>query len=332
MAVAVEHVLEPERWRVDATNPRGLDTWSDVLAATHLAFDVRSTPRTPDRFQGAVTRRRFGGLTLVDCESAHWVGHRSRALMGEHPEAVIGFQTMRKGVERVRESKRAVDLTAGDVVLWDGTVPVDVEVVESFFKRTLIFPRERVLAVCPRLAEVGAIPSLTRSAPARLLARYLDALALELPSLDHAARTAAAEAALELLRAAVEPGVPTARAAKRDALRAHVRRYVRASLQDPALGPESIARAQAISVRSLHALFEDAADSVAGLVRRERLARCLADLELPSGGSVTEIAFRWGFRDAAHFSRAFKREFDVTPSEVRHAAIECENGGAAWPA
>ena len=96
---------------------------------------------------------------------------------------------------------------------------------------------------------------------------------------------------------------------------------MRANLQDPALGPETIARAHAISVRALHALFEEAPESVAGLVRRERLARCLEDLELPSGGSVTEIAFRWGFRDAAHFSRVFKREFELTPSEVRRAAM-----------
>ena len=38
---------------------------------------------------------------------------------------------------------------------------------------------------------------------------------------------------------------------------------------------------------------------------------------------MTDIAFRWGFCDAAHFSRVFKREFGATPSEVRHAA--------AWP-
>jgi AraC family transcriptional regulator, positive regulator of tynA and feaB len=133
---------------------------------------------------------------------------------------------------------------------------------------------------------------------------------------------AAADAALELLRAAVEPAVPTSRDARRAALRAEVRRYVRAHLPDPALDPETIARAHAISVRALHALFEDTGESVAGLVRRERLARCYEDLELPSGGSVTEIAFRWGFRDAAHFSRVFKREFDATPSDVRHAALE----------
>ena len=85
--------------------------------------------------------------------------------------------------------------------------------------------------------------------------------------------------------------------------------------------PVSIARAFSISVRALHALFEDTDASVAALVRNERLARCLEDLRRRNGGSVTDIAFRWGFCDAAHFSRVFKREFGETPSDVRHEAL-----------
>jgi transcriptional regulator GlxA family with amidase domain len=103
-------------------------------------------------------------------------------------------------------------------------------------------------------------------------------------------------------------------------MRAEIRRYVRTHLQDPTLGPGPIARAYSMSVRALHALFEDADESVAALVRRERLTRCMEDLQRLGGGSVTEIAFRWGFSDAAHFSRVFKREFGATPSEVRHTA------------
>jgi AraC family transcriptional regulator, positive regulator of tynA and feaB len=192
-----------------------------------------------------------------------------------------------------------------------------VEVVEPFVKRTLIFPRESVMAVCPRLADVKALPPLKQSGATLFLVRYVNALAHELPQLDGPASAAAASAALELLRAAVEPSLPSSRSARRTALQSEVRRYVRTHLQDPAIGPESIARAHAMSVRALHALFEDAPESVAGLVRRERLERCRQDLELPSGGSITEIAFRWGFRDAAHFSRVFKRKFDMTPSEAR---------------
>ena len=309
-----------ERWQVrGVTGARALDAWAGVLAATHIPFDVRATYRTPNAFQGMVTRRSFGDLMLVDCASSPWLGHWS---VSQQPsESIVGFQLMRKGVEKVRERSRQMALTAGDMILWDGLQPVDVEVVEPFVKRTLIFPRERVMSVCPRLADVKALPPLKQSASARLLVRYVDALAQELPQLDGPASAAAATAALELLRAAVEPSLPTNRQARRTAMQAEVRRHVRAHLQDPALGPETIARAQAMSVRALHALFEDAPESVAGLVRRERLARCLQDVELPTGGSITEIAFRWGFRDAAHFSRAFKREFDMTPSEARRAAV-----------
>jgi AraC-like DNA-binding protein len=315
---------EPERWRVaGGSTTRRLDAWSDILATTHLAFDIRPTHRTPDDFRGAVTRRRIGELMLVDCAASPFLGHRGRAVMvpESRQEDILGFQLVCKGVETVREGARVLAVTAGDVVIWDGHTPTDVEIVEPFHKRTLLFPRARVLSVCPRLAELRALPPLHDNGPARLLVRYMNALAVE-PALEGAAGVAAANAALELLRAAIEPCVPTGRAATRETMRAEIRRYVKTHLQDPELGPASIARAYAISVRALHALFEDVDASVAGLVRSERLARCLEDLQRPNGGSVTDIAFRWGFCDAAHFSRVFKRAFGVTPSEVRHQALQ----------
>jgi len=312
-----------ERWRVaGGDTPQRLDAWSEILAATHLAFDVHPTHRTPGEFRGAVSRRTIGNLMLVDCAASPFLGHRGRTVMTPETrqEDVLGFQLVCKGVETVREGARVLAVTAGDVVIWDGHTPTDVEIVEPFHKRTLLFPRETVLAVCPRLAELSALPPLHDNGPARLLVRYMNALAVE-PALEGAAGVAAANAALELLRAAVEPCVPTGRAATREAMRAEIRRYVKTHLQDPELGPASIAHAYAISVRALHALFEDVDASVAGLVRTERLARCLEDLQRPNGGSVTDIAFRWGFCDAAHFSRVFKRAFGLTPSEVRQQAL-----------
>ena len=284
-----------------------------------------------------MTRRRVGDLMLLDCAASPFMGQRSPSVIDSPPTAshgeVLGFQFINRGVELVREGERELALRSGDMVLWDGMQPTEIEIVEPFHKRTLLFPRERVLAVCPRLRAQDTLPSLQGSPSARLLVRYMNALALEQPQLDEAASAAAATAALELLRAAVEPSLPPSRTSARTAARADVTRYVRAHLQDPELGPVSIARACAISVRTLHSLFEDVDLSVAGLVRSERLARCLEDLRQPNSGSVTDIAFRWGFCDAAHFSRAFKREFDATPSEIRQsalatgAAIARANGG-----
>jgi AraC family transcriptional activator of tynA and feaB len=320
------HLGEPERWRAHGANvQRRLESWSEILATTHIAFEVHETERTPAEFLGAVMRRRLGELMLVDCAASPFLGvHHDGMVNPAGNENILAFQFVCKGVELVREKSREVALQPGDVVLWDGMQPAEVEIVEPFYKRTLMFPRDEVLALCPRLAEAEALPMLDRNGPARLLVRYMNALALELPQLENGARIAAANAALELLRAAVEPRLPTNRAAERAAQRADIRRYVRTHLQDADLGPASIASAYAMSVRALHALFEDTDASVATLVRTERLARCREDLQRPNGGSVTEIAFRWGFCDAAHFSRVFKREFGATPSDVRHAAIAAE--------
>ena len=241
--------------------------------------------------------------------------------MGADQE-IIGFQFLRKGVELVRESSREIALKTGDVVIWDGVQPTQVEVVEPFVKRTLIFPRERVLAVCPRLADLSALPPMDGNGAAALLVRYLNALAAELPRLD---RHRADRGRRRRPRAPPRRGRTGGADEPRGAGATHCARRSAATsahtCATPSSCPESIARAHAISVRALHALFEDTGESVAGLVRRERLARCREDLELPSGGSVTEIAFRWGFRDAAHFSRVFKREFE------RHAERGPPRGG-----
>jgi AraC family transcriptional regulator, positive regulator of tynA and feaB len=310
----------PERWRLHSTpGARTFDQWTDILAQTHLRFDVRSTQRTPATFYGAITRWRFGDLSLVDLAASPFFGRSAGS--GEAAAAgVFGLMFVRRGVERVRERTRELSLRAGAVALWDGERPVEIEVLEPLLKRTVIFPRERVLAVCPRLAEAPSLPPLAGSASARLLIRYLDVLGHELGELDETGRAGAADAALELLRAAVAPALPSSRSARRAAMCAEVRRYIRGHLQDARLDPERIAVAHAMSVRALHALFEGTGESVGSVVRRERLNRAHDDLAQPSGGTVTEIAFRWGFRDPAHFARVFKHRFERTPTEVRRDA------------
>src|SRR3954469_23634492 len=130
---------DAERWQVRGVpDPTALDEWSDVLAATHLQFDLRSTRNTPEEFSAAVTRRRFGDLALVDCTSSPWLGHRGEDLMGDHTTPVVGFQVLRKGVEAVRtRGHDPIELNPGDMIIWDGWHPVEVEVLERFQKRTL---------------------------------------------------------------------------------------------------------------------------------------------------------------------------------------------------
>jgi AraC-like DNA-binding protein len=109
------------------------------------------------------------------------------------------------------------------------------------------------------------------------------------------------------------------------ALFARVRAAIDENLADPGLRPPLIAAAHGISLRTLHTLFAEHGESVSGYIRRQRLARCRADLLRPGPLSITEAAFRWGFTDSAHFSRVFKAEYGRSPRDLRRGE-PCTDG------
>ncbi|MFH8468357.1 helix-turn-helix transcriptional regulator [Streptomyces sp. NPDC017991] len=96
-----------------------------------------------------------------------------------------------------------------------------------------------------------------------------------------------------------------------------------ANLADPGLGPATVAAHHHISVRLLHLLFHDEPDTVGATIRWLRLERSRADLANPGLGHcrIGEIAERWGFRNQADYSRAFRRAYGMPPSDFRRQAL-----------
>jgi len=95
-------------------------------------------------------------------------------------------------------------------------------------------------------------------------------------------------------------------------------------LDEPDLTLARLAQAEGISERYLQKLFETSGDTFSHYLRERRLQRSRADLANPtiSGVSVTEIAYRSGFNDAAHFSRAFRDRFGLAPRAFRQREVE----------
>ena len=116
------------------------------------------------------------------------------------------------------------------------------------------------------------------------------------------------------------------------ALIRQVKSYILHHLDDPNLSPGAIAKAHRVSVRHLHRLFRATGASLGDWVRQSRLAHCAADLRdgARQGESLTEIAFRWGFSDSAHFSRTFRAQYGQSPRAYR--ADRLMLGGPSTPA
>jgi AraC-like DNA-binding protein len=106
-------------------------------------------------------------------------------------------------------------------------------------------------------------------------------------------------------------------------LRPRIEHYIETHLAERTLTPATIAGNAGISVRHLHRLFAFKGCTVEEWIRERRLERCRVDLVNPGllGCSITDIAFRWGFNDSAHFSHCFKNAFGMSPRQFRTSAL-----------
>ena len=95
-----------------------------------------------------------------------------------------------------------------------------------------------------------------------------------------------------------------------------VMRYIREHISEP-LDRETLAAVAGFSVPHFHRVFTaHVGESAIGYVRRLRLERAARKLRM-GAVDITEVALAAGYDTHAAFSKAFKQQFGLSPSEFR---------------
>ncbi|MCL2429313.1 MAG: helix-turn-helix domain-containing protein, partial [Alphaproteobacteria bacterium] len=248
-----------------------------------------------------------------------------------------------KGIAALHADGTRHPLAAGRLVLlprrgaWQINFEREMQAVALSVRSTAFHGRKTGphLSDHPRLLPAGGL--------AGVLASTLDAAAQALETLSTAEWDTVSQPLAELLLALVCEPAAAGRAAGVTSVRAallhRIYQTIERRLDDPALSPALVAEAEGISERYLQKLFEGINDNFTRYVRERRLHRASADLANPvnASRSVSEIAYRYGFSDAARFSHAFRERFGVSPRAFRRQEIEhlAAFGGApgqrGWP-
>ncbi len=295
--------------------------WADVVSQTFVSLECDA----PDRmnFHGGVRHRQIGLVGITDVRASAMRATRTRATIARAPSDDLVVVLHLTGACRAAQRSAAVELTSRSAAMVATDECYSFDFQGDF--RQLVLKLPRCLLPPERVAPGGRQSLMLNGGPARLLQQ------LALSSLEDAAVFSAEEtigieqAFADLLRSASVHRDVSSDAASGPSHYADACRFIRQRLADPALTPAAVAVHVRMSVRNLARLFAHNGTTIERTIWRERLAAARCDLLDPrlSSLSITEIAFSWGFGDAAHFSRSFSAAYGLAPSAFRKGQAQC---------
>lgn len=290
---------------VDLSLPRGCDEAGYV--ASHAAWKLGALALSHMTGPGLRFRRSAAQIRRDSLD--HWVVSFPRR----------GSVVLRSRLAEIAAPARTLHVFALHEP-FEGTHD-DIEWLTLFVSRDLL----------PELAPSidAALHRPLGSAVGTLLGHYLDALARELPSMTESELPRVAEATRAMLAACLAPAGEACEIAREQIERTRLSRIkaiIRQNLRSPTLGPRRLCSLGGVSRSQLYRLFEPIG-GVARYIQSERLRHAHRALSEPSDmRDVLHIAEDAGFYDASTFSRAFRREFGITPTALRRAAQAGQRG------
>jgi AraC-like DNA-binding protein len=295
--------------------------WSDMVCDTYVQLDCQAPPGSAT-IDGSIASAEVGTLSLSQVTATAQLVHRTPAKIARANEDyfLVSIQTTGRGL--VAQDGREAHLLPGDFALYDSTRPYTLGFDGDFQQYVLMLPGRVLRTELPGTERLTATLVSGQRGAGHLMINMIRTLAADIETLAPESAVAVADSVTQILIAGLS-ALPAARRAPLSQLHAYhlerIKACVRARLRDPELTVASVAAELRMSPSTLHRTWGGEACSLADWIWAQRLDAAQRDLCDPgeAGRSVSEIAFSWGFSDAAHFSRAFRARFGRTPREVR---------------
>jgi AraC family transcriptional regulator, positive regulator of tynA and feaB len=299
-----------------------VEFWQDLCSRTYADLDIE--PRDHRNFEGELLRSSAGAFSFVKVSSSAACITRSEehaTRPSDHRFDI--FLTLRGESICVHNGQRAL-LRPGDFTLVDLSLPYRFEFEDVCSGVSIGMPKSLIAAYLPvpevylgrRMSGLLGVNRLASVMIDCLCEQVQSGQVSELgPSLVRGIMDVVATAYASTL------GSSASDSAAASSRRVQIRAYIEANLRDPHLTPRHIAAALGISPRYLRLLFSQEDETISRYVTRRRIEE--ASRELADSGwrgtTITDIAYNWGFGDAAHFSRVFREQLGLSPRRYRQA-------------
>lgn len=279
------------------------DTWR---AFWEPALHVVPSREFAGGFRGRVRLRRLGRFVLLEVEADPAGYHRARSAW------------LRDGLDQWLVALRVAEAGGKPSELRLGSLSIGFGQRELDGRWCGVFIQPgRLPQLAPAFGTARAMP--VESPAARMMGGMLPRIAAaadEIAPADAPRLEAALSSMLTACLMGWEMGPASTRQHLEAARRARVVALVDAALGDPDLSPAVLVERSGISRSELYRCFAPAG-GIARVIQLRRLRHAYRELARSEGpASVSRIGEAVGFFDPSSFTRAFRREFGCTPSEV----------------
>ena len=274
-----------------------------------------------------------GDLTVYDIIIDPVVINRKAMHIGKDENDDYFLTTMRYGKAVIEQQGVCYTMKAGDLALMAAGLPYLIKYTQRSHRLIVRIPnhvfKERLVSTDQHLV-IGKLPSDGIGLVVNDLLKLVASDARKLPVTD---QYTLSQSLLELtgaLTRALIKKCDITHESRHPGLFNRVMAYIEGHYMDPSLTPKMIAEANGISTRYLHTLFRQSGKTVLRWVWERRLKAARSDLLDPTQAQrrISEIAFRQGFNDSAHFSRSFRNRFGISATELRQRAATTKSPDA----
>ncbi len=302
--------------------------WTDLVCNTYVQLDCDAASGS-EMIEGNIGADQLATLQLSRVTATPQIVRRTASKIARDTEDYFLVSIQTQGECTILQDQRTARLVPGDFALYDSTRPYELHFERSFQQYVLRLPGPSLRTALRDTQSLTASTVSGQQGAGHLMIGMIQTLAADISALAPESAHAVAESVTQILIAGLS-ALPAARQQPVSHLTAYhreqIKACVRARLRDPALSVASIAAHLRLSSSTLHRAWSGEASSIAEWIWSQRLDAARRDLCDPSlnARSVSEIAFSWGFNDAAHFSRAFRARFGCSARELR-AGKQCSN-------
>ncbi|AVA24536.1 MULTISPECIES: helix-turn-helix domain-containing protein [unclassified Rhizobium] len=293
--------------------------------ARNLFGNVRLDFGTADEEKSRLISAMLGTCRLTRLEADRHVVFGDCVMAAPDNPDAIKLIVQTEGSASLAQGGLHAPVSRNALVIYDPSRPYMLTNSTPVRQLLLQLPRHALPhAAVERLAQPFTVHA-EQDGMCRILLALMDSTFHEIDHLDEARRSSVGQTMIELVRTMIGADQQQARpvANPLGVLLQRIKDFIDINLEWPDLTVTMIARRMGCSVRYVYRAFEVECLTPSDYIWDLRVQKAAAQLQDADGyaGEISEIAFALGFSSSAHFSRAFRHRYGVSPSQWRKARM-----------